>query len=276
MAEQLGSNYYNTPYKFNGKELDEETGLYYYGARYYDPRVSIWLSVDPLAEKYPNTSPYTYCNNNPINMIDPTGMSSEPPSDFYDKSGNLVNHVDDGSNAVYKQNGKGVNLHYEFTGYDEKQGGKNVVNLTTAIQEQQKLNIDNPSLQQFANGPNDRDTHCNQATQCILNTVASATNNPSVKINGNANTMMGTLNNGDNNNFIKVDQKTAETNAKNGGLSIVGVIEPGHGHILTYSTGENISKGQVSNIGPKKYSGFTSLNGSISKKKEKTFYILKK
>ena len=276
MAEQLGSNYYNTPYKFNGKELDEETGLYYYGARYYDPRTSIWLSVDPLAEKYPNTSPYTYCNNNPINMIDPTGMSSEPPSDFYDKSGNLVNHVEDGSNAVYKQNGKGVNLHYEFTGYDEKQGGKNVVNLTTAIQEQQKLNIDNPSLQQFANGPNDRDTHCNQATQCILNTVASATNNPSVKINGNANTMMGTLNNGDNTNFIKVDQKTAETNAKNGGLSIVGVIEPGHGHILTYSTGENISKGQVSNIGPKKYSGFTSLNGSISKKKEKTFYILKK
>ena len=48
MAEQRGSMYYNAPYKFNGKELDEETGLYYYGARYYDPKVSIWLSVDPL------------------------------------------------------------------------------------------------------------------------------------------------------------------------------------------------------------------------------------
>jgi RHS repeat-associated protein len=40
-------------YKFNGKELDEETGLYYYGARYYDPRISIWLSVHPLAERHP-------------------------------------------------------------------------------------------------------------------------------------------------------------------------------------------------------------------------------
>ncbi|WP_396156858.1 SpvB/TcaC N-terminal domain-containing protein [Flavobacterium sp.] len=73
MAQQLGSNYYNSPYKFNGKELDEETGFYYYGARYYDPRISIWLSVDPLAEEYPNVSPYAYCLNNPINAIDPDG-----------------------------------------------------------------------------------------------------------------------------------------------------------------------------------------------------------
>ena len=61
------------PYLFNGKELDSETGLYYYGARYYDPRVSLWLNVDPLAEKYPNISPYTYVANNPINAIDPDG-----------------------------------------------------------------------------------------------------------------------------------------------------------------------------------------------------------
>jgi RHS repeat-associated protein len=77
MAEQLGSNYYNTPFKFNGKELDEETGLYYYGARYYDPRVSIWLSTDPLAEEFPDFGPYNYCENNPVNLTDPTGMSSE-------------------------------------------------------------------------------------------------------------------------------------------------------------------------------------------------------
>ncbi|CAI9430306.1 RHS repeat-associated core domain-containing protein [Candidatus Ornithobacterium hominis] len=61
------------PYLFNGKELDTETGLYYYGARYYDPRISIWISVDPLAEKYPDISPYTYVANNPINAIDPDG-----------------------------------------------------------------------------------------------------------------------------------------------------------------------------------------------------------
>ena len=62
------------PYLFNGKELDTETGLYYYGARYYDPRVSLWLNVDPLAEKYPETSPYTYTLNNPIKFIDPDGQ----------------------------------------------------------------------------------------------------------------------------------------------------------------------------------------------------------
>ena len=63
----------NTPYLFNGKELDEETGLYHYGARYYDPRTSLWLSTDPLELKYPNISTYTYCANNPIKFIDPNG-----------------------------------------------------------------------------------------------------------------------------------------------------------------------------------------------------------
>lgn len=61
----------NNQYKFNGKELDGETGYYYYGARYYNPRVSLWLSVDPLAEKYPSWSPYNYTFNNPIKYIDP-------------------------------------------------------------------------------------------------------------------------------------------------------------------------------------------------------------
>jgi hypothetical protein len=51
--------------------------LYYYGARYYDSKISLWLSVDPLAEKYPDVSPYAYAFNNPVNLIDPTGMEPE-------------------------------------------------------------------------------------------------------------------------------------------------------------------------------------------------------
>jgi RHS repeat-associated protein len=78
MAEQLPNTYYRTPFKFNGKELDEETGLYYYGARYYDPKISIWLSVDPHAHVMPFASPYAYCLNNPINMIDPDGRIPYP------------------------------------------------------------------------------------------------------------------------------------------------------------------------------------------------------
>lgn len=74
MAEQHSqtADYVNR-WKFTGHELDRETGLYYAGARYYDPRTSIWISVDPLAEKYPNISPYVYVANNPIGNIDPDG-----------------------------------------------------------------------------------------------------------------------------------------------------------------------------------------------------------
>jgi len=65
---------YENAYKFNGKELDEATQMYYYGARYYDPRISIFISVDPLAEQAPNWTPYRYAFNNPIMFVDPTGL----------------------------------------------------------------------------------------------------------------------------------------------------------------------------------------------------------
>src|SRR5690606_24200820 len=71
------TNSYNSPFKYNGKEFDEETGNYFYGARYYDPKWSIFISVDPLAEKYPDWNPYHYVHQNPINLIDPTGMEAD-------------------------------------------------------------------------------------------------------------------------------------------------------------------------------------------------------
>ncbi|GHT17526.1 hypothetical protein FACS189429_1800 [Bacteroidia bacterium] len=80
------NNKWNTPYLFNAKELDEETGLYYYGARYYDPRVSLWLSADPMQEKYPNVSTYAYCLQNPIMLIDPDGNEVIPGLDTENSS----------------------------------------------------------------------------------------------------------------------------------------------------------------------------------------------
>ncbi|MBK9760381.1 MAG: hypothetical protein IPO90_10535 [Flavobacteriales bacterium] len=62
------------PYLYNGKELDRETGLYYYGARYYDPEASMWASVDPLADTlYAGWSAYNYTNLNPVSYKDPDG-----------------------------------------------------------------------------------------------------------------------------------------------------------------------------------------------------------
>ena len=66
------------PYKFNGKQFDEETGLYYYGARYLNPVASIWYGVDPQIEKMPKDGSYSYCFGNPIKLIDPNG---ERPSE---------------------------------------------------------------------------------------------------------------------------------------------------------------------------------------------------
>ena len=58
---------------FSAKEKDTETGLSYFGSRYYSYDLSIWLSVDPMSDKYPSLSPYVYCVNNPIKLVDPNG-----------------------------------------------------------------------------------------------------------------------------------------------------------------------------------------------------------
>jgi RHS repeat-associated protein len=64
---------YEQPWKFNGKELDSETGLYYYGARYYEPVLALWYGVDALTEKYPSMGGYVYCAGNPVRLVDLDG-----------------------------------------------------------------------------------------------------------------------------------------------------------------------------------------------------------
>ena len=88
---QEASNTERTPYLFSSKELDQETGLYYYGARYYDPRTSVWQSADPILGKYLDGSPsngvfdsknmslYAYTHNNPVNLTDPNGTCTNDP-----------------------------------------------------------------------------------------------------------------------------------------------------------------------------------------------------
>jgi RHS repeat-associated protein len=73
------------PQQFTGKEFDPETNLYYYGARYYDPRTQVWQTPDPVLENYLEGAPnggvyasmnlalYTYGYNNPLRLADPDG-----------------------------------------------------------------------------------------------------------------------------------------------------------------------------------------------------------
>jgi RHS repeat-associated protein len=64
----IGSNH--TAYQFSGKELDSGIGLYYFGARYYNPAIGRWYVPDPAGQGW---SPYGYCGNSPLNYVDPHG-----------------------------------------------------------------------------------------------------------------------------------------------------------------------------------------------------------
>ncbi len=125
---QSSTGEYDSPYRFNGKELDAETGNYYYGARYYNPKISVWLSVDPLAHKYPSLSPYVFTGNNPIMLVDPDGRWVD---DYFGKNGVYL-----GSDGI----GNGVRVHNSATTSQEfktaltKEGIINVRNNSREVQ----------------------------------------------------------------------------------------------------------------------------------------------
>lgn len=66
--------------------------------RHYNSDLSIWLSVDPMSDKYSGVSPYVYCANNPVRLVDEDGREV---SDHIDKYGNIIAHYEDGDNSVY-------------------------------------------------------------------------------------------------------------------------------------------------------------------------------
>ena len=71
--QQAPNTDYSERFRFTGKERDAETGYDYFGARYYSSSLGIWLSVDPMSDKYPSLSPYVYCADNPVLFFDPDG-----------------------------------------------------------------------------------------------------------------------------------------------------------------------------------------------------------
>ena len=113
--QRAAGSTYRERFTFTGKERDEETGYSYFGARYMDHELmTMWLSVDPLSDKYPSISPYAYCAWNPIKLIDPDGKDVWE----IDGEGNVVKRIEDNTrDAFYMVDDKGHRIkgaHIEF------------------------------------------------------------------------------------------------------------------------------------------------------------------
>ena len=106
------TNLFADNYTFSAKEKDVETGLSYFGSRYYSSDLSIWLSVDPMSAKYPSFSPYVYCANNPVRCVDPDGEAWDIDGYIYNPGQNCPDDVSNSTrdkwntmNEIYKTEG---------------------------------------------------------------------------------------------------------------------------------------------------------------------------
>ena len=236
--EEVAAGLDKLPFRFTGKEMDEETGLYYYGARYLDPKYSRWLSGDPaLGEYIPSagTDPsklagmggvyntvnlhlYHYAGNNPIKYTDPDGKSS------------------DLTIILFPNN-----------------------EMITGLKTMQNQVLNDPKLKQGAGGPYDRTdsgikptaTWCNQATyqttRVTDSTLAKAMYNKGDPNGDNTNAKSIYQNlkaavQDANSPIMEVPPKTAQILA-NVGISVVGVKDTnGIGHVATVAPGYKFDK----------------------------------
>ena len=269
------------PYKFTGKEVDQETGLYYYGARYLDPKYSMWLSTDPALGEYipemgkgnakdSGTLPgmggvynhinfhlYHYAGNNPVKFVDPDGRRMGMSADDEEKN-----------NAQLCKNVSPIPY------LDQKK-----IKITANLLLQQNIVMNDENFSQGSNGPYnikpaiDDQTYCNYATYQVV----SRTNPQMLKFMVNKGDLTGkntraseagtNLKNAasDSSTGIKeIDCSTAQLLANNG-YTVIGVIVDGASHIATVRPGWNNSSSRgpmTANVGIK--IGTKTLRSSIA------------
>jgi RHS repeat-associated protein len=125
---------FDSRYKFTAKELDNETSYTYFGARYYDSDLSLWLSVDPMSDKYPSLSPYIYSANNPVVLKDPNGMDIVITGEDGEKTtynqGMEYNGKDEFTNKTINNLNKMYSVKNGATVIDELVNSKNIYEIT--------------------------------------------------------------------------------------------------------------------------------------------------
>ncbi len=115
-------NFDRQPYRFTGKELLSAHGLDWYdsGARMQEFHIPRFTTMDPLCEKYYATSPYAYCNNNPVKYIDPDGKDVWE----IDYEGRIINRIKDKTQDAFYMVEKDSNGDYQRTFSEDKDGNK--------------------------------------------------------------------------------------------------------------------------------------------------------
>ena len=114
----------NRYYPF-GERTGDESGRYLYGARFYDPLMARWTTPNPLAEKYYGISPYAFCNNNPVNFVDPDGRDGIYINfpDYVISVGNIQLENLGHSGILLINNQTGLTKYYEYGRYDKQNRG---------------------------------------------------------------------------------------------------------------------------------------------------------
>ena len=123
---------YSERFRFTGKERDAETGYDYFGARYYSSTLGIWLSVDPKSDKYPNLSPYVYCADNPMRLVDPIGEEIDLSQMNSQRQERLVKSLSYITGLKLSVDDKGLLRYADLTG-NEKGSASARADLISAI-----------------------------------------------------------------------------------------------------------------------------------------------